>query len=65
MEDWEQEEEVGIKRDRKTTWEKTHKEAGEGKEKENENRNRNRKLQISKSPLKSQAQGTSIFTSAA
>ena len=27
--------------------------------------NRNRKLQISKAPLKSQAQGTSLFTSAA
>ena len=29
------------------------------------NRNRNRKLQTSKAPLKSQAQGTSLFTSAA
>src|SRR6218665_3466 len=29
------------------------------------NRNRNRKLQTSKEPLKSQAQGTSLFTSAA
>ena len=29
------------------------------------NRNRNRKLQISKAPLKSQAQGISLFTSAA
>src|SRR6218665_576789 len=29
------------------------------------NRNRNRKLQISKAHLKSQAQGTSLFTSAA
>src|SRR6218665_3697542 len=28
-------------------------------------RNRNRKLQTSKAPLKSQAQGTSLFTSAA
>src|SRR6218665_2547423 len=28
------------------------------------NRNRNRKLQTSKAPLKSQAQGTSLFTSA-
>ena len=28
-------------------------------------RNRNHKLQISKAPLKSQAQGTSLFTSAA
>src|SRR6218665_3010237 len=31
----------------------------------NRNRNRNRKLQTSKAPLKSQAQGTSLFTSAA
>src|SRR6218665_1038722 len=29
------------------------------------NRNRNRKLQTSKAPLKSQSQGTSLFTSAA
>src|SRR6218665_2326694 len=29
------------------------------------NRNRNRKLQTSKAPLKSQVQGTSLFTSAA
>src|SRR6218665_83905 len=29
------------------------------------NRNRNRKLQTSKAPLKSQAQGTSLFTTAA
>src|SRR6218665_817530 len=29
------------------------------------NRNSNRKIQISKAPLKSQAQGTSLFTSAA
>src|SRR6218665_1823843 len=29
-----------------------------------ENQNRNHKLQISKAPLKSQAQGTSLFTSA-
>src|SRR6218665_2569798 len=29
------------------------------------NRNRNRKIQTSKAPLKSQAQGTSLFTSAA
>ena len=29
------------------------------------NRNRNRKLEISKAPLESQAQGTSLFTSAA
>src|SRR6218665_4153892 len=32
---------------------------------QNRNRNRNRKLQTSKAPLKSQAQGTSLFTSAA
>src|SRR6218665_491212 len=31
----------------------------------NNNRNRNRKLQTSKAPLKNQAQGTSLFTSAA
>jgi len=31
----------------------------------NRNRNRNRKLQTSKAPLKSQAQDTSLFTSAA
>src|SRR6218665_1422993 len=32
--------------------------------KDNSHRNRNRKLQTSKAPLKSQAQGTSLFTSA-
>src|SRR6218665_936420 len=35
------------------------------KHKQKDYRNRNRKLQTSKAPLKSQAQGTSLFTSAA
>jgi len=43
----------------------THKQNASTGCKQPPDRNRNRKLQTSKAPLKSQAQGTSLFTSAA